>query len=94
METKILKKYKLIDTINPESIHSIIPVKDCYGGISLAIALKGGGVQFISLDHFTYHPYMWAAIPQDLYSSIIVMEKSNENSDRFLKCRITKPVKF
>jgi hypothetical protein len=40
MKVKVISKRKLTECINPVHIHSIIPVKDVFGGTSLAIALK------------------------------------------------------
>lgn len=113
MKAKVIRKQKLTECINPECIHSIIPISH-YSRMSLAIALKspervgryynrlnlpkygenGGGVYFIPLDNFTYHPCEYAAIPVELYNHITILEKEWENGERFIKARINKPVTF
>ena len=54
----------------------------------------GGGVYFIPLDNFTYHPCMHAAIPVELYNHITILEKEWENGMRFIRAKINKPVTF
>ena len=105
MKIKVIRKQKLTECVNPEYIHSIVPVSGYYG-VSLAITMKSHHrasidarcynreAYFISLDRFTYHPCMYAAIPTDLYDAIELIEKENEEGYRFIRARITKPVTF
>ena len=105
MKYKTLKTVSLEKCINLDMIHSIVCVRSDYG-LSLAIAIKGnasnlfrryggknhGGVYFISLSCYTYLCPSYAAIPVELYPAIKLVEMEDENNNRFIKAKITKPV--
>lgn len=110
MKVKVIKKIRLTDMVKPENIHSVVEIESHYGGKSLAIALKSGGmflsrygessggVYFVKLDKFTYNIPYYIALDPSQYKDITLYLKEltleDESKHRFIHARITKQVKF